>query len=310
MVDCIYIAASARDGRFTRICVASVRRFHPDTRIELLVGGPLEAGLAEELARYWNVGLADFPRGDHGWGFVKLEPLFRDRRERFLVLDSDTIFTGDVLAIRCASAADFLVDDESQTEVDTRRLYYDWEKLTPVDSAARPPRFVFNSGQWFGTSGVLTRDDFAPFMLWEMPPRLRHPDFFMPGDQGILNYVFNKKAAQGDIHVSTVPLMRWPGHGMQGLDIKSVLAGKAPALVVHWAGMKKTRLRDMVGSDLLQFFEKEYYKRLPAGKMRRVLAGWRHVLSAWRHAAHTRWHLRLRKLSAAGPSRQTDSHAA
>ena len=29
MIDCVYIAASRLDARFTRTCVASVRYFHP-----------------------------------------------------------------------------------------------------------------------------------------------------------------------------------------------------------------------------------------------------------------------------------------
>jgi hypothetical protein len=63
-VDCIYIAASARDARYTRICVASVRYFYPDVAIKLLAGGQLERGLADEL-RFWNVGMADLPSGDY-----------------------------------------------------------------------------------------------------------------------------------------------------------------------------------------------------------------------------------------------------
>ena len=95
-IDCIYIAASARDARFTRICVASVRYFYPDIAIKLLVGGPLQRGLADELQRHWNVGVAQLPAGDYGWGFVKLEPLFMPSKERFLVLDSDTVIAGPV----------------------------------------------------------------------------------------------------------------------------------------------------------------------------------------------------------------------
>src|SRR6266852_5165282 len=94
VIDRVYIAASARDARYTRICVASVRYFYPDIPIRLLVGGHLQRGLARELQQYWNVGTADLPRGEYGWGFVKLEALFAPPGERFLVLDSDTVLTG------------------------------------------------------------------------------------------------------------------------------------------------------------------------------------------------------------------------
>jgi hypothetical protein len=100
MTDCIYIAACARDARLTRICVASIRYFYPDIPIRILAGGPLQSGLAEELHRYWGVELVDLPRGDYGWGLVKIEPLFGPAGQRFLVMDVDTVFTGRVLDIR------------------------------------------------------------------------------------------------------------------------------------------------------------------------------------------------------------------
>ena len=134
-----------------------------------------------------DVEVANIHPGNWGWGFVKLEPLFGPPGERFLVLDSDTVFVGDALRSWAGSAADFMVDDEQQSEADTHRLYYDWRKIAAIDPGAQPPQFVFNSGQWFGTAGVLTRKDFAILVDWShMPPRLRHPNLFMPGDQGVL----------------------------------------------------------------------------------------------------------------------------
>src|SRR5437762_4841483 len=102
-VDCIYIAACARDARLTRICVASIRYFYPDIPIRLLPGDTLQTGLAEELRQYWGVELVNLPQADYGWGFAKLEPLFGPRGEKFLVLDVDTVFTGRVLDL-CAQS--------------------------------------------------------------------------------------------------------------------------------------------------------------------------------------------------------------
>jgi hypothetical protein len=272
-VDCIYVAASSRDARFTRICIASIRYFYPDIRIRLLPGGPLQPDLVTELQRYWNIDVAPLPGGDAGWGFVKLEPLFGAAGERFLVLDSDTVLAGPVLDVLTGTRALFVVDDEQQTDADTRRLYYDWDKVRSVNPSTRRPQFVFNSGQWFGTAGVLTREDFAPWLEWTMPRRLRYPDRFMPGDQGVLNYVLNQKAALEGLAVERRPLMRWPGHGMQGLVADSVARKAGPSLVVHWAGMKKARLGSMAGADLLTFFERQYYLRLPSGNTKRILAG-------------------------------------
>jgi hypothetical protein len=300
-VDCIYVAASNYDSRYTRICVASVRFFYPEQPIRLLLSGAAERGLAHELRKYWDVGTADFPtRGDYGWGFVKLEPLFGPPGERFLVLDSDTVITGPVLDLWNGSHGPFLVDNEKQSEADTKRLYYDWERVRELDRCARAPRFVFNSGQWFGTAGVLTRNDFAPWIEWTMPRQLRHPECFMPGDQGILNYVFNHKAAAEGLEVERREIMRWPARSMEGLDADSVSKKAAPARIVHWAGMKKARQRDMAGADLLAFFEKLYYNRLPAGRGRRLFAGCQHTLSHHLHEGEVRVKLAFRKYAAMG----------
>lgn len=175
-VDCIYVAASTHDARYTRICVASVRYFYPEIPIWLLVGGRLQRGLADELQKYWNVGTANLSTpGDFGWGFVKLEVLFGKPGEKFLVIDSDTVLAGPVLDLWSESGVPFLVDDEKQSDDDTKRLYYDWDKVRKIDPSARQPKFVFNSGQWFGTAGVLTRGDFAPWLTWTMPRRTIPP---------------------------------------------------------------------------------------------------------------------------------------
>jgi hypothetical protein len=279
--DCIYVAASARDARFTRICVASIRYFYPDIPLRILAGGPLEPGLSSELRRYWHVEPADLPSGDYGWGFVKLEPLFGRPGERFLVLDSDTVLAGPVLELWTDSEAQFLVDDEQQSEADTNRLYYNWRKLLDIDPGANPPQFVFNSGQWFGTAGVLKRTDFSPWLNWEMPRQMLLPDIFHCGEQGVYNYVINRKSAAGEIRVNRGKLMRWPAHSMHGLDVRTVARGTTPPLVVHWAGMKKPRLREMKGADLLAFFEAVYYRRMPGGAVRRKFMACRHASGHW-----------------------------
>lgn len=277
-LDAIYIAASAHDGRYTRICIASIRRFYPDAPIKLLPGGTLEPGLAEEAARYWNVGMADVPAGDWGWGFVKLLPLFGRPGERFMVVDSDTAFAGTVLEQRPDALADFVVDDEQQSEADTHRLYYDWKKVALSDPQARPPAFVFNSGQWFGVAGLVDRTDFGAVVDWApMPPGLKLAGCFMPGDQGVLNYVLNQKSALDGLRVAPRKIMHWPGHGMAGFTAQTVASGAAPPVVIHWAGMKKHRLGAMAGADILFAFERDYYARVPGGeglRLKRALGYW------------------------------------
>jgi hypothetical protein len=298
-VDCIYIAASAQDARYTRICVASIRFVYPHIPIRILPGGRLQADLVRELRQYWDVQLAELAEeGDYGWGFVKLEPLFGPPGERFLVLDSDTVITGSVLDLWNDSRSLFVVDDEQQPESRAREIYYDWEKVRGSDPSARPPGFLFNTGQWFGTAGVLTRADFAPWILWTMPRTTTPPNLFMNGDQGLLNYIFNQKVNLHGLQVERRQIMRWPAHSTEGVDADTVAKGVGVPFIVHWAGLKKARQRDMLAADLLRFFEGVYYSRLPAGSMRRLFAVSKHAISHGVSEAQLRGKLAIRKYGA------------
>ncbi|HEX3407666.1 MAG TPA: hypothetical protein VHS81_10550 [Caulobacteraceae bacterium] len=292
-VDVIYIAASARDGRFARTCVASVRHFYPEVPIRVLVGGPLEHGLADELTGHWDVRLADLPPRDYGWGFVKLEPLFRPPGERFLVLDADTVMTGPVLDVAKASDADMIVDDERQDEASARRLYFEWGKPDPDGRPIQQPDFLFNTGQWFGRSGVIRRDDFAGLVDWGgAKPMLVNPQVFKNGDQGVLNHVANRLAREGRLRVDRTPLLCWPGHGLQGVTVDAIVARTAPARVIHWAGFKGARHGRLPGGEVLMYFERLYYAPL-GGNTRRRLATLRHATAYGVRRFRDRVQLRL-----------------
>jgi hypothetical protein len=194
-----------------------------------------------------------------------------------MVVDVDTAFTGKVLDLRAQSDAPFFVDDEELSDADFKRLYYDWDKLRQIDPNVQSARKAFNVGQWFGTAGIVQREEFDPWVEWTLPRRLRYPNLFMAGDQGVCNYVILQKEEFAGLRIERRTFMRWPGHGMTDLTVDRIAGRTAPPLVIHWAGMKAIFLRNMVGGDILQFFEHYYYTNLPAGRLRRILALWRHV---------------------------------
>jgi hypothetical protein len=306
-VDVIYLAACARDARLTRICIASIRHFYPDVPIKLLAGDVIQPGLAEEVAKYWNVGLADLPVGDYGWGMVKLEPLFGPPNKSFMVCDVDTVFTGPILDVRAKSDAPFFVDDEQLSEADSKRLYYDWDKLAAIDPKAVPAMAAFNVGQWFGTAGLVKREEFDRWIEWTLPRRLLYQSMFMGGDQGVMNYVILQREAYEGLRIERHPIMRWPGYpgALDDLDLASVTAKTAPPRVIHWAGVKHILLRKMAGYELLQYFENLYFSRLPYGRIRRILAIWRHI---WVHVSFEvtrrvklRWRIWFGEPKSAGP---------
>ena len=278
-VDVVYVAACSRDTRLMQICIASIRYFYPEVPIKILAGDILPRAIVEELRNFANVELADLPEGEYGWGFVKLEALFGPEGQTFMVCDADTIFTGPVLDVRAKNDAPFFVDDEELPDAKLKGLYYDWDRLHIIDQKVQVARKAFNVGQWFGTAGLVKREEFDRWVEWTLPRRLTYQQYFMGGDQGVLNYVLLQKEAYEGLRIDRHTLMRWPGYpnALDGLDVASVAAKTAPPLVIHWAGVKRLFMRNMVGYELLQYFENLYFSRLPFGRVRRVLAAWRFI---------------------------------
>jgi len=73
------------------------------------------------------------------------------------------------------------------------------------------------------------------------------------------------------------------------------------------ASNPQARLRDMAGDDLLTFFERTYYRRLPAGGARLILAGCRHTLSHRLREAGLLLKLASRNLARVGRESATES---
>ncbi|PYJ44919.1 MAG: hypothetical protein DME85_14100 [Verrucomicrobia bacterium] len=274
MIDCVYVATGLHDSRFTRICVASIRFFYPNIPIRLLLGGAMRPRFLDELKCMYNVETAAVSPGNYGWGFIKLEPLFQDRPERFLILDSDTVLLGPVLETANNHQTDFIVDFEQQTDSRAKEIYFNWEIGEQSGFGMAQPDFLFNTGQWFACSRVLRRADFDPWIRWSLPPRLTRPDLFKNGEQGILNFVVNEQYQKGSITVTRVPLMRWPGFDVTDIKLPEVTRGHESPYrqVMHWAGFKAPRFESLPRSDLLIHFERLYYEDHGGGGERLRLA--------------------------------------
>ena len=57
-----------------------------------------------------------------------------------------------------------MVDDEKQTDEKFCELYYDLGRINQVENSFIYPGYSFNTGQWFGTPGILSRDDFSDIL--------------------------------------------------------------------------------------------------------------------------------------------------
>lgn len=271
-IDRVYLLAHKYYLRLTRICVASIRYWYPDLPIDLIkdeVAGPFST---EEIERTWNVGVLKTTDRAFGWGFAHLEPLLAIPRHRFLVMDVDIAFVGPVLDELERHGEDFIVDREDHPDCPDehfQNLYFRLDRLKEWDPDFTFPNFAFNAGQFVGTSGLFSRQDFDGLIEWTSPRATSKPEIFNRGDQGVLNYVLMKKLAAGQITVARVPFMKWGEEEMNEFDLARINADSPYPYLIHWAGLRKPRMKDMVRSDILFKFEDYYYSRIPLAWPRR-----------------------------------------
>jgi hypothetical protein len=270
-IERIYIATHRDDLRLTRICVASVRRWYPDIPIYLLKDFANGEFSTSEIEARWDVRVWPTQERSFGWGFIKLEPLFATERTRYLVLDSDIVFIGRVIEALERFGEDFVVQQEEQKPSNIPSLYFDAARIREsLNPRFAGPAFTFNTGQYVATSGLLDRSDFDGLVRWSEPRRVLHPESFNPSDQGVLNYVLLESVAAGAITVARTPFMKWGADEMREFRLASLDASSPYPYLIHWAGLKKRRIGQMLRADILREFEGAYYARVPNGTLRQL----------------------------------------
>jgi hypothetical protein len=268
-IDRIYISCYSCDQRLTRILVASVRAWYPNIPIDLIKDESREKFDTSDIERFWHVDILKSQRKTFGWGFAKLEPLFLEKKERILLLDSDQIFAGPVLALIEKYDEDFLVASVNRSVLDPEyviRTYFDLDALKRMDPCYQFPGFVFNSGAIVAISGMLSRSDFEPFIDWRgFVPQGRYPDIFKNADQGILNYLLQKKKQNSELSVRTVPFMKLVRYDdVSQLQLSDAGISNPEESIIHWAGPKPQSFEDFARSDILKHFEQIYWRKIPA----------------------------------------------
>jgi hypothetical protein len=271
-IDRIYVAGFRHDAHFTRACVASIRCWYSSIPITLIKDRFYGDYSTRDIEKYYGCDVFPSDGRVYGWGMGKLEPLFCPDAGRFLVLDSDIVFLGPVLGRLSAIAADFVVQFEDPSPEFITKNYFDLDRLRAADPDFEFPGYTFNTGQWVGTGGLISRDDLRPWLDRSNPPAIREPAIFKLGEQGLFNYIVMKAAAAGRLSVARERFME-VGDSPAVLAFDLVHGSQAqPPFLVHWCGLRQSRFSTMVRGDLLLHFERLYYSRIPFGHLRRVVA--------------------------------------
>lgn len=269
-VSAIYINVYRYDIEMAKICIASIRYWYPAIPIYLIKD--YSAGVVDSriIERTFNVGLLKLDRTRLGWGYGKLEPLFLQPRHSFLILDPDAVMTGRVLDRVEEIDVPFIVDEEIPERTRFNEIYYNLDRIHELDPAFFFPGYSFNSGQWFGTSGILTRSDFELSLEWSEPPRAKYPDIVFNGDQAHFNFAVHRLEQQNKIKLHRMPLMVYPiGDQADFIQLSAIAQKKDDhPYIIHWAGMKYDAGADLARQDIIDFYAQYYYSL--AGESLRV----------------------------------------
>jgi hypothetical protein len=255
-VTAVYINTHRYDYRLTCICIASVRYWYPDIKIFLIKDYGMGDFNTSLLQQKWDVKICSTSKKRFGWGYGKLEPLFLENKHSFLILDSDTVLTGPVLETAQPCNDPFLVDDEVQPEKRFNEIYYNLGKTETLAPGFIYPGYSFNSGQWFGSTGYIGREDFAPFIEWTEPPVSKYPAVIFKGDQSVLNFVMHLKEQKNELTVSRKKIMIWPvDKNADFINLKKIKNKERDyPYVIHWAGMKFKKINAYPRADILKFY--------------------------------------------------------
>ena len=219
----VVITCYRGDYRFAKGCCASVRYFAgEDIPICLLVDGDIDTRALERAYGVRVLRPDHVPEALHlcyGSGLSKTIALFASPFERFLHLDADAHFWGNLLdAIPTDDEWDFIYDRSVGTKaVPADRVgewYFDPPAMKQFDPAFdhawyRPK--LFNSGVWCARRGTLDAEE----LLQLVRLGASAPPFFKYGDQGILNYLVLRAELQGRLQV-------------YGVDMQAVVSDFAP----------------------------------------------------------------------------------
>lgn len=267
----VVVFCNKKDFALTKLCVASIRYYYPEADI-FLVKDHLNGDFnTARLRKAFNVQLIRLEKRYFGWSAAKIFFLLNEKlpRRRYLCLDSDIIFVGNLLHRLNELPGDFMLHPEiyPQPFSDTvKRIFLDPEKVVSQYKEYSYPGFFFNAGQTVVTPGVLGRDIFLPAFNPDRYPYYRDRELFPMVDQSILNIVIPIKMQQQAISVSTISYMLWSGDFFKepaNNDMTNFKDGASTPYLVHYAGDVRThRIEEMKGYPVLQFFRDFYYRRL------------------------------------------------
>jgi lipopolysaccharide biosynthesis glycosyltransferase len=279
----IVILCNKLDFFLTKICVASIRYYYPLIPVYIVKDELNGKFSTTEMESRFDVKILDLGLKKYGWCTGKISALLSSQHanKKMLLLDSDIIFIGKVLdkLIPELYKNDFIVSPEHHIETNTswfKGTYYnmEWALRTYPDFIF--PGFTFNCGQMVITPGKFKKEELINYIdLSKFPYWTKLTSELLPNrDQSLLNVLLPLKQSRKEISLSPIAFQLWSGTKeiIDKLNLKQITSNEGYPFLIHWAGVLRIPyLKKMTRSDILLFFQKEYYKKLIAGELRRII---------------------------------------
>ena len=277
---CVIIFCHKKDFFLAEILVASIRYYYPSIEIYLckdLLNGYFQT---KEMEKHWGVKILDLGITNFGWSAAKMHFYLSDKLKgkKALLLDADIVFTGRVLdrLIPLAIKNDVVVSPEYHNGNEgewLKKQFYDLDIVQKMHPDFRLPGYYFNCGQLIARSELFTADEVKDvFDNKNYPYWINKKDFPLV-DQGVLNYLLPYKEQKNEIQIARYEYYIWIDTDMaRQMDFDAVIAGEKYPYMMHWAGNERIPyIYGMFRGDILVFFQKMYYTKIPYGTVKRIL---------------------------------------
>lgn len=273
-IDRICVLAYRGDLELARICIASIRHYCPSIPITLFKDLTKGDFSTIEIEKRFQVATRNASiRGGHGYS--KLELLLDAPGQRYLIADSDTIFTGDLVSHLELKEEDFIVSPEPYASPDLpkfKQLYYDIDRVQKWDPQFSFSGYGFNTGHFVATTGIISDQDLNSILRWGSPPKPVNEGMFSLADQGLLNYLLPKLASEGRLTLGLEPFALWGFNKNLPFTPDDLVERRSPPRIIHWAGKKPLELSQITNYELLKAMEDLYYREASNGLIRKFRA--------------------------------------
>lgn len=275
----IIVVSQRNDFFLTRICIASIRYYYPKVKIYIVKDKCFGDYSTANLEKHFNIKVLDLGKDKYSWANAKLF-IYASKEipsGKYLILDSDVVFVGKVLDKFISKVKyDFIVSPEYHHKPGMKifkKLYYEEIWIKKYFPGFKYPGYTFNSGHVFFTTGKICFADYLPFFDSSNYPYWKHNfvTHFQSRDQSLLNVLLPYMAKRRVIRFGKKNFGIWyKDDRVRNISTQNIKIGKLK-YIIHWAGdLRNKDVLKMSRGDILGFFEKYYFSKLPFGKIKYI----------------------------------------